>query len=175
MIVFLFFFRQNKTKLSKLYWETNKPLWAISEAVKILFSTTTSFPWHLVFTWQTHTGRAVRKLFKMSIFRNNQQVRHLFYSQRLQYLFEFCHAHAHEMENQSLSNRYSALSFWTALRDRSGTTPIEVNNFDKSKRRSLRSAPRVDVIGKPGPGPYCGDDQLRLVQTRRMYCYLVHG
>ena len=37
------------------------------------------------------------------------------------------------------------------LRDRSGTTPTEVNNFDKSKRRSLRSAPRVDVIGKPGP------------------------
>ena len=42
------------------------------------------------------------------------------------------------------------------LGDHSGTKPIEVNNFDKSKRRSLHSLLRVDVIGKPGPaGDYC--------------------
>ena len=38
------------------------------------------------------------------------------------------------------------------LKDRSGTTPIEVNNFDTSKRSSLHSALRADVIRKPGPG-----------------------
>ena len=37
------------------------------------------------------------------------------------------------------------------LRDCSGTTPIEVNNFDNSNRRSLHSTPRVMVFGQPGP------------------------
>ena len=37
------------------------------------------------------------------------------------------------------------------LRDRSGTTPIAVKKFDKSKLKSLRGTLRVDV-GKPSPG-----------------------
>ena len=55
------------------------------------------------------------------------------------------------------------------LRDRSGTTPIEANNFDESNLWSLRSALRDNVIGKPGadcfwslPSP----PTLRLVVTR---------
>ena len=60
----------------------------------------------------------------------------MFYSQRLQYFLERCHAHAHEMENRSLSNRFSTFFIDSAvyerrkecflLRDRSGTTTTEV-------------------------------------------------
>ena len=56
------------------------------------------------------------------------------------------------------------------LRDHSGTSPIEVNNFDKSKRKSLFSALRVDVIGKPGPVFY----QLKVISTTSHTCTHTH-
>ena len=90
----------------------------------------------------------------------------MFYSQRLQYFFERCACTCAMHSKSNSEQSISALSVWTAqctnnavvrtrflirLRDRLGTKPREVNNFDKSKRRSLLSAPRVDIIGKPGP------------------------
>ena len=63
------------------------------------------------------------------------------------------------METRSLSNQFQHVlserrkecSLRRLLRDRSGTMPIEVNNSDKSKCRSLRSTLTDNVIGKPGP------------------------
>ena len=74
------------------------------------------------------------------------------------YVLESCHAHVYDIENLSLSHRFQHFLsgqrrlrrkecfLRRLLRERLGTTPIEVNNFDKSKRRSLRSVLRVDVI-----------------------------
>ena len=83
----------------------------------------------------------------------------MFFSQRLKYILERYHAPA--MEN--LSNRFQhVLSgkrslrrlkecfLSRLLRDHQGNMPIEVNNFDQSKRRKFRSALRIDVIEKPG-------------------------
>ena len=86
----------------------------------------------------------------------------MFYSQR-DFLYH-CRAPMHEVENRTLSNRFSTFFLDSAMyerrkecflrrliKDRSETTPIEVNNFDKSKRRSLCRVLRVDVIRKLGP------------------------
>ena len=96
----------------------------------------------------------------------------MFHCQRLQKIVYRCHAPVHEMGNQTLSNRFSTFFLGSGAYERREEcfldstetvgeppqTETEVNNLDKSKRRSLRSALRVDVIGRPGPGeggPWC--------------------
>ena len=48
-------------------------------------------------------------------------------------------------------NDDSAGSKMPSTPDGQSMPATEVKDFDTSKRRSLRSAPRVDVIRKPGP------------------------